>query len=303
MPEDFGQILFDPFTGKLVSAAIGIILVVVIVRFLQRAVANRIQAQTTRYNLQKMLGFLSYVAIGLVLISAFSDRLSNLTVALGVAGAGIAFALQEVIASFAGWVAISFGNFYKIGDRVQLGGIKGDVIDIGILRTAIMEIGEWVRGDLYTGRIVRIANSFVFKEPVFNYSGDFPFVWDELILPVKYGSDFRLARAILEETAQEIVGEYTSVAQSHWGKMVKKYVVENAAVEPQVSLVATDNWLEFTLRYVVNYKRRRITKDALFLRILDRLDHTDGRVSIASTTIQLAEASALQVTLSGNGPH
>ncbi|MBN1798381.1 MAG: mechanosensitive ion channel family protein [Spirochaetales bacterium] len=71
----------------------------------------------------------------------------------------------------------------------QLGGIKGDVIDISILRTTLMEIGNWVDGDLYNGRVVRIANSFVFKEPVFNYSGDFPFLWDELTLPIRYGSD------------------------------------------------------------------------------------------------------------------
>jgi small-conductance mechanosensitive channel len=104
-------------------------------------------------------------------------------VAIGVAGAGIAFALQEVIGSVAGWIAISFGGFYRPGDRVQVGGIKGDVIDIGILRTTLMELGEWVNSDLYSGRIVRVANSFVFKQPVFNYSGDFPFLWDELRLP------------------------------------------------------------------------------------------------------------------------
>ncbi len=100
---------------------------------------------------------------------------AGLSVALGVPGAGIAFALQEVIASVASWVAVSFGNFYSPGDRVQLGGIKGDVIDVGVLRTTLMEMGEWVNGDLYNGRIVRVANSFVFKEPVYNYSADFPF--------------------------------------------------------------------------------------------------------------------------------
>lgn len=114
--------------------------------------------------------------------------------ALGVAGAGIAFALQEVITSVAGWIALSFGQFYTIGDRVQLGGIKGDVIDIGMLRTTIMEIGEQVKGDQYTGRIVRITNSFVCQGPVYNYSADFPFVWDEITVPIKYGGDHNLAR-------------------------------------------------------------------------------------------------------------
>src|SRR5690606_5854844 len=124
-------------------------------------------------------------------------RLGGLTVALGVAGAGIAFALQEVITSVAGWMATIFGNFYKTGDRVQLGGIKGDVIDIGVLRTTIMETGEWVNGDLYNGRIVLVANSFVFKEPVFNYSGDFSFLWDEIVISVQYGSDIALAKKIM----------------------------------------------------------------------------------------------------------
>ena len=77
------------------------------------------------------------------------DKLGNLTVAFGVAGAGIAFALQEVIASIAGWVAVSFSNFYSVEDRVQLGGITGDVIDIGVLRTTLMETGQWVKGDQY----------------------------------------------------------------------------------------------------------------------------------------------------------
>jgi small-conductance mechanosensitive channel len=123
----------------------------------------------------------------------FSASLGKMAVVFGVAGAGIAFALQEVIASLAGWVAISFGNIYNTGDRVQLGGIKGDVIDIGMLRTTMMEIGQWVNADLYNGRIVKIANSFVFKEPVFNYSGDFPFFWDEITVPIKYGCDYRLS--------------------------------------------------------------------------------------------------------------
>jgi small-conductance mechanosensitive channel len=120
----------------------------------------------------------------------------------------------------------------------------GDVIDISILRTTVMEIGAWVKADLYNGRIVRIANSFVFKEPVYNYSGDFPFVWDEIVIPVKYGSDHRLAREILQRVAQEVVGEYVPQAKTYWKQMVHKYLIEDARVEPAVTLVTTDNWSE-----------------------------------------------------------
>jgi len=216
----------------------------------------------------------------------------------GLQARGVAFALQEVIASIAGWTAVAFSSFYKIGDRVQLGGIKGDVIDSGILRTTIMECGEWVKSDLYTGRIVRVANSFVFKEPVYNYSGDFPFLWDEIAIPIKHGSDSGLARKILQAIAEETVGAYAASAKESWGRMVSKYRIEDAKIDPAVTLVVTDNWLEFSVRYAVDYKNRRSTKDALFTGILEEFAKYPDKIAIASTTVHLVDAPTLDVRIS-----
>jgi small-conductance mechanosensitive channel len=220
-----------------------------------------------------------------------------LTVALGVAGAGIAFALQEVIASFAGWLAIMFGGFYDTGDRVQLGGIKGDVMDIGVLRTTIMETGQWVDGDLYNGRIVLIANSYVFKEPVFNYSGDFPFLWDEIKIPIQYGSDYEKAKEIILRVGVEVAGNLTIKSRQKWTSLQNKYRLENAQTEPMISLIANDNWAEYTLRYVVGYKRRRITKSELFTRILTEIETTNGAVKMASATFQLVQAPDFNINI------
>jgi hypothetical protein len=175
----------NPIIIKLMVICIGIVAINFIFRSLSRSLPRYIQDSEASYRLRKVITLIGYLAIALFITIVFSDRLGQLTVVFGVIGAGIAFALQEVIASVAGWLAISLGQFYNPGDRVQLGGIMGDVIDISILRTTVMEIGAWVKADLYNGRIVRIANSFVFKEPVYNYSGDFPFVWDEIVIPVK----------------------------------------------------------------------------------------------------------------------
>jgi small-conductance mechanosensitive channel len=289
--------LFDPTVGKIIASIIGVLIIAVIVRFLHRSLARRLRDPDARYRVRKLITFLGYLAGILFITIVFSDQLGHLTVAFGVAGAGVAFALQEVIASIAGWVEISLGRFYQIGDRVQLGGIMGDVVDIGVLRTTLMECGEWVNADLYNGRIVRIANSFVFKEPVFNYSAHFPFLWDEITVPVKYGSDYRLARDTLQRVADEVVGDYTAHARVAWKGVVERYVIEDERVEPTVTVIANDNWLEFTVRYVVDYKRRRATKDQLFTRILEELDKTGGRVAIASTTIQIVETPALDVRL------
>ena len=294
------KFLFNPTVGKLVAAAIAVVVVLTISRFLQRSIGRYVKDADTRYRARKFVGLLGYVAAFLALTVVFSDRLGGFTVAFGVAGAGIAFSLQEVIASVAGWIAISFGGFYSTGDRVQLGGIRGDVIDVSVLRTTLMEIGEWVKADLYTGRIVRVANSFVFKEPVFNYSGDFPFLWDEIILPVRYGSDWKLARTMLRDLVDEVLVGYANQVKDSWQDMVRQYRVEDANVEPMITLRATDNWIEFTVRYVVDYRKRRWMKDHLFTRILEEVDKSEDRIRLASATFEVVTGSTLDVHLSGD---
>ncbi|MBU0508733.1 mechanosensitive ion channel family protein [bacterium] len=286
--EDFvRKWLFDPVIGRLVTVAIGVIVVVVVVRILHRTLGRYVRDTDTRYRARKFITFSGYILAALVIVTVYSSRLAGLHVAFGVVGAGIAFALQEVIVSVAGWFAVMFSGFYKTGDRVQLGGIKGDVIDIGILRTTLMEVGQWVQGDLYNGRVVRVANSFVFKEPVFNYSGEFPFLWDEITLPIRYGSDYRYTQQIIQRAAEELVGDYAGFAEEAWETLVRKYRIEDARVTPMVSLTADANWMTFTLRYVVDYKKRRTTKDELFFRVVEEIEKTNGRVRIASAAMEI----------------
>lgn len=297
LSRDWQRWLNDPLVAKLVEVALVVLVITVIVRIIRALLPRYVKDGDLRYRLRKGTSLVGYGLMALFTASILSDNLGQLTVAFGFVGAGTAFALQEVIVSVAGWVAISLGQFYKPGDRVLLGGIKGDVIDISLLRTTLMECGDWVQGDLYNGRIVRIANSFVFKEPVFNYSADFAFVWDEIRLPISYGSDYALVRQLILEIAQATVGENVAAAEAQWAKMTHKYLIENASVEPAVSLVANDNWVEFTLRYVVSYKTRRRAKDELFLKILEAVEQSEGKISFASATFQLVEGSALNVRL------
>jgi len=295
--------LSNPTVEKIIISVAGVLFIAIIVHFLNRSVRYRVSHPDTRYRAQKLTTFAGYL-VGLLLVTTvFRDQLGHLAVALGIVAAAVTLALQEVIASVAGWVAIPFGHFYQVGNRVQLGGVMGDVIDIGILRTTVMECGDWVNADLYNGRIVRIANSNVFKEPVFNYSADFPFLWDEITVPVKYGCDYRLTRKILQQIAEDVVGEFTAGAKMAWREAVKKYRIEDESVEPTVTLVANDNWMEFTVRYVVDYKRRRATKDELFTRILNAIDETHGRVAIASTTIHIVETPIFQVHTLTDAPY
>jgi small-conductance mechanosensitive channel len=303
MEANIGKLLFSSAdVWKLVHIAIGVLVILVVAFLLRRTASRYITDSVNRYRVRKAVALLAYLAVFLLAIAAFSDRMGTLGITLGVAGAGVALALQDVITSVAGWASISMGNVYRTGDRIQIAGVRGDVIDIGVFRTTLMEIGQWVNGDLYNGRIVRVANNAVFKDAVFNYSADFPFVWDEFTLPVKYGGDYALAGEILNRVANQLLGEYVASAKATWKSVAQKYLIEEAQIEPMVTLVATDNWIEFTLRYIVDYKLRRITRHQLFVRILDELHKTDGRVEIASGTYAIVEAPPLEFTVKEKKP-
>jgi len=137
----------------------------------------------------------------------------------------------------------------------------------------------------------------VFSEPVYNYSADFPYLWDEIVLPVMYGSSIQAARTILQTAADQVVGKYIEPAKSDWKKIYNKYRLEHESVDPRVTLTANDNWIEFTLRYIVDYKSRRRTKDQLFENILNQIDQSGGQVKIASATLQLVDPAVFKIDL------
>jgi small-conductance mechanosensitive channel len=217
------QWIADPWVIKFVVAILGLVVIMLLIGALRRSMPGRVKDFQARYRVRKLISLAGYFLVLISLAIVFKDKLGGLTVILGFTGAGAAIALQEVIVSLAGGIAIATGNFYHTGDRVKIGGIIRDVIDIGVLRTTLMECGEWVKADLPTGRMVRVANSLVFREPIFNYSVDFPFLWDEVVFPVKYGADHQLDRAIFTRILTEVVGDYTAYAKRVWTQIVKKY--------------------------------------------------------------------------------
>src|SRR3990167_10689261 len=165
-----------------------------------------------RYHIQDV----SALVFGLIFLVAaaicFASEIKEFAIPFSVIGAGIAFSLQEVIASMAGRIIIVVTGLYQVGDRIQIGEIQGDVISIGFMRTSLMEIGSWVKADQYSGRIVHVTNAIVLKDNVVNYSGTFPFVWDEIVVPVRYGSDQHAARQMLITITKQVADQYTILA-------------------------------------------------------------------------------------------
>jgi small-conductance mechanosensitive channel len=284
--------------AKCVAAVIGILFIYGTFRLLEKTLPRHFERADARYKVRKFIVFAGYLTILLFLGLLFEDRLGRLTFAIGVVGAGVAVALQDVLASIAGAFSIGFSRLYTVGDRVQIGDTHGDVIDIGLLRTTLMETGSWVSKDLYNGRVVRIPNSVVLKGSVFNYSQGFQFIWDEIKVQFTNTSDCSFAREMLLRIAKESIGDYLVEAQVSWKYISENFRITNSSLEPIVALAVNNASLEFGLSYVVDYTKRTAKQDELFTKIVAEVAKSNGRLqwTSSSTTLNIQPISASQAT-------
>ncbi|MCB9046612.1 MAG: mechanosensitive ion channel family protein [Chitinophagales bacterium] len=284
-----------PVSVDILKYLVWIALIAFAVSFIRKLLKKALPDTTIRYKSQKGIEILGYILIVLLTITYFTGRISDLTLAFGLLTAGITITLQELILSIAGSFYIFLVKVYKPGDRIEINGIKGDVIDIDSIYTTMMEIGEWVSTDNYSGRIVKLSNAFVFRGPIYNYSQDFPFVWDEFDLPIRYGSDIEMAKSIVIDIASEELSGYVQQSIATWQEIVKKYYIEDANVAPTLAITMTDNWMQFNLRYIVDYKKRRHVKHVLNEQIGVAIQKTNGAVKLASSTVEIVRIPTVDV--------
>jgi len=289
----FDHIAALSLTTRLIYSILGVILIRSVFRLLEHTLPPHFGLGDQRYHARKMVAAAAYIIIFAFITILFADRLKHVGFAVGLFGAGVVVALQDVIASFGGFIAIGFNNLYRVGDRIQVNETKGDVIDISIMRTTVMETGNWVSRDFYNGRIVRIPNSAVLKGLVCNYSQGFRFVWDEVKIRLTCRSDHEYAREMLLRVAKETVSDHLKEAQSSWKGVVENYRIQNRPLEPTVTLDASDGSLEFSLSYIVDYTTRTNVRDQLFTKIVDEVVNSNGRLEWASssTTVVLQSAA------------
>jgi small-conductance mechanosensitive channel len=272
--------------AKCVAAVFGIVVIYTVFSVLERTLPRHFGRADARYKVRKFVAIFGYVCVVLFLAILFEDRLGRLSFAIGVVGAGVAVALQDVVASIAGAFSIGFSKLYTVGDRVQIGdNTRGDVIDIGLLRTTLMETGSWVSKDLYNGRVVRVPNSAVLKGTVYNYSQGFPFLWDEIKIVLTTTSDCRYAREMLLRVGRESIGEYLIEAQISWKVVSDNFRIQKPPLEPFVTLSVVNGSLEFGLSYVVEYTKRTAKQDELFSKIVEEVAKSNGRLQWSSSSI------------------
>lgn len=286
--------LYLQILQKLATSIVIVCLAVVVSRVASRLLRRRVQDDPQMQTLSVLVRKITYISAVVIILVVVFELGSNFATVLGILGAGVAFASQEVIGSFAGYLNIITGNIFRIGDRIRIGNVVGDVLDISLLRTTVMEIGEWVKADQYTGRIVSLANRVVFSDPVFNYTQHSRYLWDEIMIPVTYDTNWRRAVEIILAKGQELTWGFHAEARAELEEMAKKYPSLPAVpVEPAVYITMTDNWIELTLRYIVEARERRSIKGEIHGELLKSFGE-EPEITVASATVDIVKFPPLR---------
>jgi small-conductance mechanosensitive channel len=274
-----------------------LLLLAKLLRTISNAVFSRPEWARAQFWSRQIVNVIAAIVLIFGVTSIWFDDPARLSTAFGLVTAGLAFALQRVITALAGYIVILRGKTFNVGDRIVMGGVRGDVIALDFTKTTIMEMGQpppvqnadpamWVASRQYTGRIVTVSNAQIFEEPVYNYTRDFPFLWEEMRVPIPYGTDRDRAEQILLAAANQHSVEVQELSEAQLKEMQRRYFMKGTEIRPKVYVRLTDNWVEMTVRLIVPDHGTREIKDAMSREILAELEKAN--IPIASSTMQIS---------------
>jgi small-conductance mechanosensitive channel len=262
--------------SKVLASALLIVALIIGRRILLTVVDRRIEDGALVYRWSKASAYATFVIGLLVIVQVWFTAIRSLGTFLGLVSAGLAIALKDLITDIAGWVFILWRKPFELGDRIQLGGEAGDVVDIRVFAFTIMEIGNWVAADQSTGRMIHVPNAKVFTEPLANYTAGFPFLWNELPVLVTFESDWRRAKRILEEVAVAETEGVSQEAEQTLKRTSKRFLIHYSRFTPAVYTSVRESGVLLTIRYLCHPRQRRGTSQAMWERILDAFHREDG---------------------------
>ena len=254
----------------------------IVLRILNRSIGDVKVLYRWRKTVTYMAFLFAFLAIGRIWFQGFQ----TLSTFLGLLSAGLAIALQDPIVNLAGWLFLIWRRPFDVGDRIQIGDLRGDVIDIRIFQFTLMEIGSWVDAEQSTGRIIHVPNGKIFREAQANYTKGFEFIWNEIPVVVTFESDWRKAKGILHEIGGRHGEKLSKTAEEQVRKAARKYMIFFTHLTPIVYTRVVDIGVELTIRYLCEPRRRRSSSQEIWEEILDAFGGCDD-VDFAYPTSRL----------------
>ncbi len=276
---------------KLIASGLVIILFYILTRLIFKLIEKWIKTPEALYSVRKRLVYFMTLIGALFVAGIWMEFISSLSTFLGIIGAGVALALKDPLTSIAGWLFLTVSRPYQLGDRIQIDTLKGDVVDISVLSTTVLEVEGWVGGEQSTGRLASIPHNWLFTKNIFNYSNGFRYIWTEVKANITYESDWREAVRLVEEILDKIAGEIPELAAKEMRTAREKYLIKLGTLTPIVYTKIIDFGVELTARFLVPVRSRRTTESRVAKDILDAFNNSDT-VDLAYTTYRIVQSGS-----------
>lgn len=261
-------ILVPTILVNLLASLLIILTIWLLRRLLLRIALQRFDNAVTRYQWRKISDYTAAVLIILLLGPLWVGGLGNTATYFGLLSAGLAIALQPLIVNLAGWAFIIWRRPFSVGDRIQIGNQRGDVIDLRLFQFTLMEIGNWVDADQSTGRVLHVPNGSVFSEVVANYSRGFEYIWNEMPVLITFESNWQKAKQLLHATAIKHSAHLSEAAQHKVKEASRRFLITYSILTPTVYTSVKESGVMLTIRYLCEPQQRRGSEQAIWEDIL-----------------------------------
>ena len=258
---------------NLTNKALSTLLIVVLLFLIQNQILKIAHEQTedykARYIWQKAFAYITPILTAIILGCIWINDIKRLQTVLGLFSAGVAIALKDLVMDIAGWFFIIWRRPFYVGDRIQIGECKGDVADTRLFQFSILEIGNWVEAEQFTGRIIHVPNGKVFTEPVFNYNRGFNFIWDEIPILITNESNWKKAKDILWKITEKYTSGTSIKAKEHLSETSKKFLINITSLDPTICTKIESSGTLLTIRYLCLPRERRSVHELISEAILE----------------------------------
>jgi len=254
--------------APLLTSLVVLLTFLVLRRLLLKGLLRTIEEPSRRYTVSKLINYGLGTVATLLIAQAWISESVDFGTWLGLLSAGLAIAFRDPLVNVAAWLFILVRQPFKVGDRIEIGEVKGDVVDIGMLTFSLLEIGNWVHDDQSTGRIIHVPNGSVFQKPVASYTHGFDYIWNELHIIITFESDRSRARDLLTEILWQQSERTRDDVKRQIATTSQKYMIHYKHLTPIVWVAVEDNGVCLSLRYLCHARQRRSSAHELWMATL-----------------------------------
>lgn len=263
---------------------LGIILL--ITRLINRKLASFNLDNNQLYRSRKTVNYIGSIIFVFALIFIWFRRVGSISTFLGLFSAGLAVALRDIIVNMVGWLFIIIRRPFWMGDRIEINGQKGDVIDIRLFQFSLVQLYDSNKGGQSTGSIIDIPNRFIFQYPLINDIKGFVYIWNELSIVLTFESDWRQAKTDFSAIVDHHALIFSADAEQEVKNAARKYMIYYNNFTPIVYTTVEPSGVNLTMRFLCDPRTRREIENNIWEEVLEYIASHD-QVDLAYPTSRI----------------